>query len=151
MRHLVIAFALAGALALPAIASDDINRFEEMTMRWEATPGQSRWVEPAVLEPIYAEPIEAVAPGAARAGDGWAALDGWMRGDPTLRHWVMHRFDLNADGWLAGDEAMAARRAFYRIADTNRSDLITSEEFVAGWSSVRQELRSFYAVDLHDA
>ena len=151
MRQLTLALALGVAAALPAIANEEGFRRDEMVAQWEAMPTQSTWVDEPTAEDRSYERASPQPAAFSRAGDGWAALDGWMRGDPTLRYWVMHRFDLDADGWLAGDEAMMARRAFYQIADTNRSDLITSEEFVAGWSLVRQELRSFYAVDLHDA
>lgn len=146
MRNLVLSFVLAAAAALPAVASDQSYRLDLMTQDWAQTDNQSMWVdEPAPAEPIYGHPLDA-APALrfAYTGGGWGALDGWMRGDPTLRHWVMFRFDLDADGALTPSEATAARRAFYEIADLNRSDRITSEEFVTGWMAAREELRGFY-------
>lgn len=151
MRKLIIALALGAAAALPAIASEESYRLDEMAADWQATPAQTEWVDEPVAEDPDLDRAARAPIGVSRVGDGWPALDGWMRGDPTLRHWVMHRFDLDADGWLTTDEALMARRAFYQIADSNHSDRITSEEFVAGWSTVRQELRSFYAVGLGDA
>lgn len=151
MRKLIIALALGAVAALPAIANEESFRLDEMAADWQATPAQTEWVDEPVAEDTDFDRAARAPIGFSYAGDGWPALDGWMRGDPTLRHWVMHRFDLDADGWLATDEALMARRAFYQIADSNHSDRITSEEFVAGWSTVRQELRSFYAVDLGDA
>ncbi len=151
MRKLILTLALGAVAALPAIANEESFRLDEMAAGWEGTPAQSEWVDEPGGEALEYDRAARAPIGISRVGDGWPALDGWMRGDPTLRHWVMHRFDLDADGWLTIDEALMARRAFYQIADTNRSDRITSEEFVAGWSTVRQELRSFYAVGLGDA
>lgn len=150
MRNLIIALALGCAASLPAIASDMSERAYVFADDGAAIVADSEWVDEAPAE----EPIVHEAPdrfGMFRyAGGGWAELDGWMRGDPILRHWVLFRFDLDADGYLAPDEAAMARRAFYEMADANRSDRITSEEFVTGWSAVRQELRGFYAVSEHD-
>jgi len=151
LRTLVIAFALMSAVALPAIAEEENFRLDAMADQWAETGAQTIWRdEPVEAQPI-AEPLTDQTAGFSYAGDGWPMLDGWMRGDPTLRHWVMHRFDLNADGWLSGDEAAMARRGFYAIADANRSDRITSEEFVAGWSVVRRDLQSFYAIGIDGA
>lgn len=145
MRNLIIALALGGALSLPAIANDWSDSADAFAADGAAVLAEAQWTDDSPL----GESSAGEAPdrfGMFRyAGGGWAELDGWMRGDPTLRHWVLFRFDLDADGNLAPDEAEMARRAFYELADTNQSDRITSEEFVAGWSAVRQELRGFYA------
>lgn len=151
MRKLILTLALGAIAALPAIAGEESFRRDEMVSDWQATPAPSEWSDGPTFDDGYDE-REARAPiGFSYAGDGWSSLDGWMRGDPTLRHWVMHRFDLDADGWLTTEEALMARRTFYRIADANRSDRITSEEFVTGWSTVRRELQSFYAIGTEGA
>ncbi|MFC3713693.1 hypothetical protein ACFOMD_14030 [Sphingoaurantiacus capsulatus] len=138
MRKLIIALALGGALSLPAIANDWTEQAETLADDGFALAGSDEWGE----EPRLAAPDRF---GQFRYdGSGWAELDGWMRGDPTLRHWVLFRFDLDADGQLTADEAAMARRGFYELADANRSDRITSEEFVSGWMAVRQELQGFY-------
>jgi hypothetical protein len=136
--------ALCCALSLPAVATDWSESAEALAVEGEAVAAQSEWVDDG---PIVGRPREEPLP-FVRDGDGWAALDGWMRGDPLLRHWVLFRFDLDADRHLTPSEAAMARRGFYQIADVNRSDRITSEEFVAGWLVVREELRDFYAVDI---
>lgn len=161
MRTLVFAAALMGAVALPAIAEEQSYRLDVMTEGWATAAAETPWRDAKLeaesldgdLPADEAMPPASIAPspGFSYAGDGWPLLDGWMRGDPTLRHWVMHRFDLDADGWLTVDEAAMARRGFYAIADGNRSDRITSEEFVAGWSVVRRELQSFYAIGTNAA
>ena len=104
------------------------------------------WLEdaPGPVEGSLVEPQ----PGGERYGEGWQRLDGWMRGDPLLRHWVTHRFDLDGDSWLSDEEGAMARRSFYAVADANDSGVISPDEFVAGWSSVRRELRRFYALDV---
>lgn len=150
MRNLVIAFVAASA-ALPAIAGGQSFRLDIMADRWAATAAQSPWTEPSAAPVRALDRVVAATPGFAYDGEGWSSLDGWMRGDPTLRHWVLHRFDLDADGRLSPDEGGMARRGFYAIADVNRSDRITREEFVAGWSEIRRELQSFYAIGVDRA
>lgn len=161
MRTLVIAAALMGAVALPAIAEEQSYRLDVMTEGWATAAAETSWREGSLeaesldddllVDEAIPRAATAPSPGFSYAGDGWPLLDGWMRGDPTLRHWVMHRFDLDADGWLTVDEAAMARRGFYAIADTNLSDRITSAEFVTGWSVVRRELQSFYAIGANAA
>jgi len=104
------------------------------------------WLDdaPGASSDIVAEPQ----PGIDRVGPGWERVDGWMRGEPLLRHWVLHRFDLDGDGWLSDEEGAMARRAFYAVADGNRSGVINRDEFVHGWTTVRHELRRFYALDV---
>ena len=143
MRRLIAALSLGCALAAPAVAvgwHDDIDEFAD---GWTTEGPQSEWS-------MAERPLDGrlAVPPADRAGDGWMLLDGWMRGDPLLRHWVLHRFDLDGDAWLTASEAEAAQRTFYQIADANGSGRITSEEFVDGWAQVRQELRGFYALDV---
>lgn len=149
MRKPVLALTLAATFALPAVAGEEPSRFDTPAPQWTAVPLQSPWRDAPVTDDRSDE-RPALRP-LRIAGEGWAALDGWMRGDPMLRHWVMYRFDLDADGGLAADEAALARRAFYAVADANRSGVISREEFVSGWSSARRELRSVYAVADVDA
>ena len=137
MRKLLAALSVACLLAVPAIATDWNAKVDDLAGHWDQPDGpQSEWREhpdAPYLEGRLIEPVRAFA----YAGDGWATLDGWMRGDPLLRHWVLHRFDLNGDTWLSVSEAAMARHAFYSLADANRSGIVTSDEFVSGWSTVR--------------
>ena len=148
MRKLLAALSLAGLLAVPAIATDWNADLDDLARRWARPDApQSEWRdEPDLpyLEGSLTEPVRAFA----YAGEGWATLDGWMRGDPLLRHWVLNRFDLNGDTWLSVSEAATARRAFYSLADANRSGVITSEEFVSGWGMVRAAVFGGYGYAL---
>lgn len=143
MRKLFAALSLGCTLAVPAVAASLEEDIERLAHGWASAGPQSEWRH------YVDRPLDGrlAVPGAYREGDGWLVLDGWMRGDPLLRHWVLHRFDIDGDGWLTSLEGEAARRAFYELADGNDSGRITSEEFVDGWTQVRQELRSFYALD----
>lgn len=97
------------------------------------------------------QPIERAAessPADGRMDAGWHRLDGWMRGDPMLRHWVLNRFDLDGDALLSDQEAAMARRGFYVMADANRSGIINPDEFVSGWVRARQDLRRYYGFDV---
>jgi hypothetical protein len=148
LRKLLAALSLACLLAVPAIATDWDAGLDDLARRWDRPDGpQSEWLD--VPDAVYPEGRlnEPIAP-FGYAGDGWATLDGWMRRDPLLRQWVLHRFDLNGDTWLSVPEATMARRAFYALADANRSGIITSEEFVYGWSTVRGAVLGGYGYAL---
>ena len=113
MRKLLAALPLACLLAVPAIATDWNAGLDDLARRWDRPDGpQSEWRdEPASpnLEGLPIEPARAFA----YAGDGWATLDGWMRGDPLLRQWLLHRFDLDGDSRQSVSEAASGRRAGY--------------------------------------
>jgi hypothetical protein len=141
LRKLFAALWLAGALTVPAVATDWNADLEDLTR--DAAP-QSEWREGewvAGTGPGYVDPIRAFE----HRGAGWATLDGWMRGDPTLRSWVLLRFDADGDDALSVPEAGMARRAFYTLADANRSGVITSAEFIDGWGTIRVALLGPYA------
>lgn len=145
MRKLVVALLLGGALSLPAVATDWDAELDELAGRWAATGApQSPWHDrqPQGEGAGYAVPIRAFA----YAGSGWSTLDGWMKHDLLLRQWVARRFDSDADGALSVEEAATARRAFYLLADANRSGIITSEEFLNGWGTVRAAIINPYAL-----
>ena len=112
MRKLLAALSLACLLTVPAIATDWNGELDDLAQRWDQPDGpQSEWRDAPYapdLDGSVIDPVRAFA----YAGDGWATLDGWMRGDPLLRQWVLHRFDLNGDSWLSAPEAAMARRAF---------------------------------------
>ena len=146
MRKLMAALALGGVLTVPAVATDWKNEIE--TLAREAAPvegAQSEWRDgewlagtgPRIIDPIRAFTY---------AGDGWATLDGWMRRDLLLRQWVLRGFDSDGDEALSAVEAAAARHGFYSIADSNRSGIITSEEFMDGWGTVRAAMLGPYAL-----
>ena len=151
MRKLLAALSFACLLTVPAIATDWNADLDDLARRWDRSDGpQSEWRDDgdapyADAQYVEGRPNESVA-AFSYAGDGWATLDGWMRGDPLLRQWVVHRFDLNGDTWLSVAEATMARRAFYALADANRSGIITSEEFVNGWGTVRGAVFGAYAL-----
>jgi hypothetical protein len=139
LRKLSAALSLGCALAAPAVAAGLDDQLNWLVGHRAPAAMQSEW------QPV--EPVRQPGPWmtAVRRGEGWASLDGWMRGDPVLRAWVVFRFDADADGWLSADEAEAARTAFYAMADLNGSGRMTSEEFVVGWAKARAELDSLYA------
>lgn len=145
MRKLVAALWLCSVLTVPAVATDwntEIDALANAAAPAEAP--QSEWREGQWLPGTgarVADPIRAFE----HRGPGWVTLDGWMRGDPTLRSWVLLRFDTNGDEALSTSEAAMARRTFYTLADTNRSGVITSEEFLNGWGTVRVALLGPYA------
>ena len=145
MRKLCVALWLASALTVPAIATDWDSELDRLAREAQtSTAPQSEWREgewvsgtgPRIIDPIAAFEYR---------GAGWTMLDGWMRGDPTLRSWVLLRFDADGDEALSLPEAGMARRVFYTLADTNRSGVITSEEFMTGWGTVRVALLGPYA------
>jgi hypothetical protein len=146
LRKLIAALWLGCALAVPAVAIDWKDEFDEPAR--ETGPNeepQSEWREGEWLAgtgPRVGDPIRAFT----YAGDGWATLDGWMRRDPLLRQWTLQRFDGNGDSWLSMPEATSARHSFYALADANRSGIITSEEFLNGWGTVRAAMLDPYAL-----
>ena len=147
MRRLLTVLLLASGITAPAVATNWNDDLVQVMRHWTPSAPQSEWrpdrgreeadagYDPAVVDPFVSHE---------RRGVGWAMLDGWMRGDPVLRQWVLSRFDANRDTWLSEGEAAAARRTFYAMADTNGSGRITSEEFVLGWVQARDELRRAY-------
>lgn len=141
MRKLFAALWLAGALTVPAVATDWNAGLDDFAR--DASP-QSEWRDGEWVSgtgEAFVDPIRAFE----YRGAGWVTLDGWMRGDPTLRQWVLLRFDADGDAALDVPEAAMARRAFYTLADGNRSGVITSEEFMNGWGTVRVALLGPYA------
>lgn len=145
LRKLFAVLSLGCVLTAPSVATG-WNDLESMARRWAPAAPQSEWGSAEAGSHRY--DLVETRPGFSYFGDGWPVLDGWMRGDPLLRHWVLHRFDLNGDTWLSEPEARTARRTFYAMADGNGSGRMTSEEFVTGWMRVRQELHGFYALDV---
>lgn len=146
MRKLMAALALGCVLAVPAVATDWKNELD-MLARDTAPDNapQSEWRDGewvAGTGPEVVDPIRAFA----YAGDGWATLDGWMRRDPLLRQWTLQRFDADGDSGLSPAEAASARHGFYAVADANRSGIITSEEFLIGWGTVRAAMLGPYAL-----
>jgi len=149
LRKLLTVLLLASGITAPAVAANWNDDLARVMRHWTPPAPQSAWrpdgipdqteagYDPALIDPFVSHE---------RRGAGWALLDGWMRGDPVLRQWVLSRFDANGDTWLSEDEAEVARRTFYSMADTNGSGRITSEEFVLGWAQARDELRRTYAV-----
>jgi hypothetical protein len=143
LRKLMAALWLGGVLTVPAVATDWKNELDAVA-REAAPAAPTEWREGDWLAgtgPGVADPIRAFE----HRGPGWVTLDGWMRGDPTLRSWVLLRFDADGDEALSTSEAAMARRTFYTLADTNRSGIITSEEFLNGWGTVRVALLGPYA------
>lgn len=141
MRKLFAALWLAGAVAVPAVATDWNAGLDDFVR--DASP-QSEWRDGEWVSgtgEAFVDPIRAFE----YRGAGWVTLDGWMRGDPTLRQWVLLRFDADGDAALDVPEAAMARRAFYMLADGNRSGVITSDEFMNGWGTVRVALLGPYA------
>lgn len=136
MRSLLAALSLGCALAAPAVATDWNADLEHIATD---AGSQSPW---RAADQIPLQPVMSVE----RRGEGWSQLDGWMRGDPVLRQWVIGRFDSNRDTWLSDAEASDARRTFYSMADLNRSGRLTSEEFVSGWAVAKGELLNLYAL-----
>ena len=144
MRKLVFALLIGCGLALPAVATGWNAELDDLASRWAADAPQSSWREdgPPIAARGHVDPIRAFA----YAGRGWSTLDGWMKGDLLLRQWIAHRFDLDADGALSVEEAAMARRSFYLLADASRSGIITREEFLTGWGTVRAAIFDPYAL-----
>jgi len=146
LRKLMAALGLGCVLAVPAVATDWKDELDQLARDAAPVAGpQSEWRDGEWLAGTgqrVVDPIRAFA----YAGDGWATLDGWMRRDPLLRQWTLQRFDADGNGWLSLPEAASARHSFYALADANRSGIITSEEFVNGWGTVRTALLGRYAL-----
>lgn len=146
MRKLMAALGLGCVLTVPAVATDWQRELDELAREAAPIEGpQSRWRDGEWLPGTGArivDPIRAFT----YAGDGWATLDGWLRRDPLLRQWVVRSFDGNGDSWLSLTEAASARHGFYTLADANRSGIITSEEFLDGWGTVRAAMLGPYAL-----
>ena len=145
MRALIAALALGCVLTVPAVATDLDTHLDDLARRYAEPSGplstwqDGQWLRgqaPSQVDPIRAFEYE---------GEGWATLDGWMRGDPLLRQWVLLRFDADRDEALSAPEAATARHTFYALADANRSGIITSDEFVNGWGTVRVAVLGPYA------
>ena len=149
MRNFLVALSLACALSMPAIATNWGAEIDGLANRWAAPNApQSQWRSGADETSLAGGGVHRLDPIRAftYAGSGWSTLDGWMRGDPLLRQWVLHRFDADGDGMLSINEAAMARQVFYTLADSNRSGIITSEEFLNGWGTVRAAIFDPYAL-----
>jgi hypothetical protein len=146
LRKLMAALCLGCVLTARAVVIDWQRELDELAREAAAPAGpQSEWRDGEWLPgagPRAVDPIRAFT----YAGDGWAMLDGWMRRDPLLRQWTLQRFDANGDSWLSLPEASSARHSFYALADGNRSGIITSEEFLNGWGTVRAAMLGPYAL-----
>lgn len=146
MHKLIAAMWLGCAVTVPAVATDWKAELDDLAREASAPAGpQSEWREGEWLPGTGARLVDPIRPFAYR-GSGWAMLDGWMRGDPLLRQWVLRGFDADGDEVLTAAEASVARHAFYSLADANRSGIITTEEFVNGWRTARDGLLGPYAV-----
>ena len=144
LRKLLAALSLACLLAAPVIATDWNADLDDLAQRWDQSDApQSEWRDEADVPYSEDRLIEPIRP-FAYAGDGWATLDGWMRRDPLLRQWAIQRFDADGDTGLSLAEAASARHSFYALADGNRSGIITSEEFLNGWGTVRAAMLGPY-------
>lgn len=148
MRKLIAALSLGCVLSVPAVATNWHSELDSFATRWAPRHApQSIWHghdEAVQFSGAMAGPVDPIR-AFAYVGNGWTTLDGWMRRDPLLRQWIALRFDADGDRALSPGEAAMARQAFYTLADANRSGIITSEEFVEGWGTVRAAVFSPYA------